>query len=477
MELINEKGVVHPKPYYYLGQYSIIILLHKISFLSISFLNKILVPVLASILLPIIGNLFLKKWFDSKKTSLLLLLLLLILPFSFWILTTPQNLSYIFLLSALLLGLNAVKRDDFLLIYFLAFAAASIHPLTGIPATIYAIAVNIYHSRLKKRVKKYFYLAIFLLSSLSLPLSFYTLGKMQSDKSVGFAFTPLKEALGSFTPAIPGQENFIMNFLYLYKYNFFLIFILLVITGIFIFIKNIKYCRILGIPLILGVSSFISFLISKQLSFEYLIEYEQGNYAGRILIVSAFFFLPFIFLSLYSFIKKLQKQKLSVSIPFTLFLVIMITASLYLSYPRMDNYHNSHGYSISEQCLEAVDWIEKDAKKEYIVLANQQVSVAALEKFGFDRYHQKNIYFYPIPTSGKLYDYYLDMVYKKASFKTMKEAMEYAGVEQGYFVLNKYWWAFPKIKREAELEATNVKEIGDGDIFIFKYELNSETDL
>jgi hypothetical protein len=155
----------------------------------------------------------------------------------------------------------------------------------------------------------------------------------------------------------------------------------------------------------------------------------------------------------------------------------MITASLYLSYPRMDNYHNSHGYSISEQCLEAVDWIEKDAKKEYIVLANQQVSVAALEKFGFDRYHKKNIYFYPIPTSGKLYDYYLDMVYKKASFKTMKEAMEYAGVEQGYFVLNKYWWAFPKIKREAELEATNVKEIGDGDIFIFKYELNSETDL
>jgi hypothetical protein len=471
MELINEKGVVHPKPYYYLGQYSIIILLHKIPFLSISLLNKILVPVLASILLPITGAIFLKRWFDDSKVSYLLLILLLALPFSFWILTTPQNLSYIFLLATLFLGLNASKRHEFILVYFLAFTTASIHPLTGIPAIIYTISLTIHHSGLKQNIKKYSYLLIFLLSSFALPLSFYLLGKIRSDKNVELAFSSLQEMFSSFALTMPAQENFALNFLYLYKDNFFFIFSFLIIIGIIIFIKNIRYCRVLIAPLILGTSSFVSFLVSKQLSFEYLIEYEQGNYAARILIISAFFFSPFVILAVYSFIKKSINQKLSISIPFTLFSVALITASLYLSYPRMDNYHNSHGYSISEQCLKTVEWIEKDAEEDYIVLANQQVSVAALEKFGFDRYHQENIYFYPIPTSGRLYDYYLDMVYEKASFKTMKEAMEYAGVEQGYFVLNEYWWAFSKIKREAELEADTIKEIGDGDIYIFKYNL------
>ncbi|MFW5888485.1 MAG: hypothetical protein ACOCVY_02095 [Patescibacteria group bacterium] len=471
MELINEKGAVHPKPYYYLGQYSIIILLHKILFIPISFLNKILVPVLASILLPIIGIVFLEKWFDDKKIYRLVLLFLPAIPFSFWVLTNPQNLSYIFLLATIFLSLNATKRHDFFLIYFFALTTIFIHPLTGIPALIYVIALTIYHGNFNKSIKKFLYSAVFLISSFSLPLSFYLLGKMQSNKNVGFAPEPLKEMLGFLKATMPGQEGFVLNFLYLYKYNFSLIFIFLIITGIIIFIRNIKYCRVFIIPLILGVSSFISFLASKQLSFEYLIEYEQGNYAGRILTISAFFLLPFVILSIYAFLKKLQDQKLSVSIPFILFIAILLSSSMYLSYPRWDNYHNSHGYSISRQCLEAVNWIEEDAEKEYIVLANQQVSVAALEEFGFDRYYQEDIYFYPIPTSGKLYEYYLDMVYKKASFKTMKEAMEYAGVEQGYFVLNEYWWSFSKIKREAELEAAKIKKIGDEDIFIFKYEL------
>ncbi|MCD4693784.1 hypothetical protein K8R62_00290, partial [bacterium] len=79
------------------------------------------------------------------------------------------------------------------------------------------------------------------------------------------------------------------------------------------------------------------------------------------------------------------------------------------------------------------------------------------------------IYFYPIPTSGQLYQYYLDMVYKYPGRKTIEEAMNFTGVYEAYFVLNKYWWAFDKIKEEAKMEADSWKKIGNEDIYIFKY--------
>lgn len=81
----------------------------------------------------------------------------------------------------------------------------------------------------------------------------------------------------------------------------------------------------------------------------------------------------------------------------------------------------------------------------------------------------KTIFYYPIPTSGPLYQYYLNMVYKKPSRETMLAAMDSVGVNEGYFVLNKYWWAFPKILEEAKLEADSWEVIGDNDIYIFSY--------
>ena len=151
----------------------------------------------------------------------------------------------------------------------------------------------------------------------------------------------------------------------------------------------------------------------------------------------------------------------------------MVTISLYLSYPRLDNYYNSRGYSTGELDIDAVRWINNQTEESYIVLANQQVSAAALHELGFKHYYKnekgEEIYNYPIPTGGKLYQYYLDMVYKKPSRQTVLAAMKLAGAEEGYFVLNKYWWAYAKVLAEAKLEADEWKEFGEGEIMVFKY--------
>jgi hypothetical protein len=120
MELISEKSSINPKPFYYLGEYSLIIILHKITFISISFLEKILVPLFASIYIPLFSYKILKKWFGEEILVNLTILFLLILPLSFFIVTTPQSFAYIFLIIILLLGLNCNSIQELVLIYLLA---------------------------------------------------------------------------------------------------------------------------------------------------------------------------------------------------------------------------------------------------------------------------------------------------------------------------------------------------------------------
>ena len=60
---------------------------------------------------------------------------------------------------------------------------------------------------------------------------------------------------------------------------------------------------------------------------------------------------------------------------------------MYLSYPRFDHYHNSRGFSVGRADINAVRWINDHAENDdYIVLANQQVSAAAIREFGFKKY-------------------------------------------------------------------------------------------
>ncbi|MFH1522653.1 MAG: hypothetical protein ABIE43_02425 [Patescibacteria group bacterium] len=479
VDLINKTGAVEPKTFYYLGQYSLVVILHKITTLSLVWLDKLLVPILAAIFLPITFFQFLEKWFKDKTTNFLLLITLLLLPFSFFIVTNPQNLAFLFLIITIFLGLACSSTTELIIVYLLALTSLVIHPLAGIPALLFALALTVYHSD-KAKLKKYLFFLIYSLSAITLPLAFYFLGKNQITNLNDLAVQTGSEKLSNLKKLImPGQENFILNFIYLYSFNIKFIIGILALAGLIIYLFHNKKCRIFLLSFGMSLSLFIAYFLTKQLPFNFLITYERQNYSDRILIAAIIFTLPFIITILYWLIDRIKNQKKTVSILFFIFASILITASLYLSYPRFDNYFNSHGYSISQNDIEAVHWIEENTDKNYIVLANQQVSATALREFGFNHYitvpppydgaGQGEIYFYPIPTSGQLYQYYLNMVYEKPNKETMQKAMDYAGVKEAYFVLNKYWWAFDKILEEAKLEADNWQEIANGEIYVFKY--------
>ncbi len=116
--------------------------------------------------------------------------------------------------------------------------------------------------------------------------------------------------------------------------------------------------------------------------------------------------------------------------------------------------------------------VDSEARAPYIALANQQVSAAALKAFGFDHYYRTSageLYFYPIPTGSPLYQYYLEMVYKNPGRASMISAMDLAGVEAGYLIVNKYWYQSGRVINEAKLAADKWWTINN-EVYIFKYE-------
>lgn len=479
MEFIAAKGSVLPKPPYYLGQYGLIVILHKISGLSISFLDKILVPALAALFLPPILYRFFKKEDDVKDelgtdSLFLAILFALALTFSPFIVTTPQNLSYLFLILTIL----SVKESGHpVRVLIPALATVAIHPLTGLPALGWAawLIGQKYRNRLDPRRYKIIQTIIFLFTSLSLPLALLLAGGGRIKNAANNLFQDITNLLSGLGTA--GREDWLSNFIYFFSLNYVLIMVLAA-AGIILYCflsrqqgeKNEKILK-KGLLFITPALA-IAYLLSSRIIFNDLISYEQADYASRIPIIILIFFLPFFLLALKRLITKIRQTNLTIQIIWLVFGLGLLGISLYISYPRFDKYWNSRGYSVSASDLAAVRSISQNTTAPYIVLANQQVGAAALKEFGFDHYYKvgsDQLYFYSIPTGGPLYRYYLEMIYKNPSRATMEEALKLAGVDIGYLVVNKYWYQSGQAINAAKLTADKWWTINNED-YIFRYQ-------
>ena len=189
------------------------------------------------------------------------------------------------------------------------------------------------------------------------------------------------------------------------------------------------------------------------------------------MLVIIIFFIPLFASSLSKIIKKISIENSFIKATWLIIALGLITASLYLSYPRFDKYFNSRGYNTSEDDIKAVNLIKSEASGPYFVLANQQVSAAALRQFGFNHYFNTNsgsVYFYPIPTGGPLYKYYLDMVYKNPDRDNLEGAFKLTGADESYLVINKYWNQSGRIIIEAKVNSNKWWQKSD-QVYIFKY--------
>lgn len=507
-EIIAFTGTLSPKPLYYIGQYSLVAILHHVSNISLSIIDYLLVPLLFSIAVP--ATIFSAIHYPFKKsarTSLLISFIPLFLPLHLFITTTPQSLANTFTLIVIFsqlffLYLHKIKRISLIkyliFTFLLIITTVAIHPLAGIPNLIFGGLILLFLFKPRKKLYKalhIFCISLYsILSAVLLPAVFI-FNHLRANGSWETAFKSSYEIKNSLLPILDPYHIYFQNrfnlfgdIAYFFIYNWlYILIILLVIAAVFLYKKG--RLRIL-MPYIL--TFFILFgnyyVLKSFISFDMLIDYERIDYPARVLMIGFYFILPIVgyVLSLsYDLIKKHYSPYIG-HITVTI-IAIFITSSMYSAYPREDGYIYNTGYNVSQSDITAVHYIERDTFEknisDYVVLANQTVSVAALKEFGFKTYYPTKdhgeLFYYPIPTSSPMYQFYVDMVYKMPSQQIINDAAEFINIDTVYFVVNKYWARSREIINLAKKQADYWTALDNDSIYIFKYtkkERNSSLD-
>ncbi len=476
---ILQFGFINPKTFYYIGQYSLEFFLVKTLPFKLELISRVLVPVLSAILIPLS---FFKVFKNKLKSSYYILILLLLLPFSIFTYTVPQNLAFLFLTILIIFSLNrdfVSERKNYIFLSVLALASFFVHPLAGIPAIVFVfilflsnfkiIKQSFWQRVLKKEnkieiIRKILIIISYLTQIFILPILLFFVGGKLSWPQINFSFL---------IPRFLGQENVFLNLIYFLFFNRFYIFLILLLVGIYFWFKkngeeknredwsNIYFYNFLAL--------FSSYILSLFVSFSFLSDIDKNSYSQRVLIISLLFLIP-VFLNLFlEIIERVKKQEKSFKFYSLLFLLLFLLSSLYLNYPRKDNYFNSRGYSVSSSDFETVKLIE-DVKinDNYIVLANQQVGAAAIKELGFKRYYDGWLY-YSVQTGGLFYDYYLKML-DRPSRGLIEELLSQIEADNAYVVVNDYWWAYERIINEMKIEADSYYQTSDGKVLVFHFD-------
>jgi hypothetical protein len=498
-KIIFNDGAVLPKTPYYIGQYSLVIIFAKLFSINFSFFDKILAPLLGSILIPTLAYLALIKnnfsksgaWFSAVLTGLLTL-------FSFFF-TTPQHLANIFLICFVFLSFSIIntknreKRGEFLpedclsavgassaeknssrfampnkILWLLALAITLIHPIAGIPALAFCFFLIIKNKIISS--------VFFILSLVAVPLVFFLASLILPNFQISFHWQNLHDLLVSAKNTVfyLSFQSFLHS-LYLLKIIFYPLIIILALFGWWKLHKEKFTWFFPAASLILLVNA----LALKLFSFHSVIAYEQNIFPLRLVHCAYFFVLPFVLISLAYIFEVSTKTKKGV-ILLLIGVSFYAVSVLYLSYPRYDTINKNKGFAISVDDLTAVRLIEGlGANKNYIVLANQSTSAAALQEFGFKKYFSSRdvipseagdlVFYYPLPTSSPLYQIYLDITYQGIKPELINEAKKITGADTVFLVFTDYWTNFKKLIPEGKNSAKNSFEINGGKIWIFEY--------
>ena len=470
-KIILNSGYILPKNPYYVGQYSLIVILTKIFNINLNIIDKILVPVLSSIIIPTLTYFSLVKINLEKKISQITSLI-----FPFFILftiffTVPQNLANIFLIIFIFLVLIYLKNNINNIIklnhlWLLAIAITCIHPLAGIPAlmTVWLLSiknpVNPVKNMGHRTCKKIKILSI-LIFAISVPVIFYFLSFILPDFNISLDLSNLKTRLIS---------DFSLNYLpfhsFLHSIYFLkILFPVLIITlTLLSFRQSYKKQKHLKLFLIIALILLFNSLLLSLFSFHSIIYYEQNIFPIRLIHFAYFFILAFILSNLSRVPCKFTKYNFLVitSIAF------IATNFLYLSYPTYDIIEKNKGYSVSQSDIEAVRKIQEISDTDnFVVLSNQSTSAAALQEFGFKKYYNNNFY-YPIPTSSPLYKIYLDITYNSTKPEYLAQIKNITGADEVFLVFNDYWTNFKKLALNYQNTAKNSYNINNK-IYIFEY--------
>jgi len=491
---IFQNGFILPKTPYYIGQYSFVVWLAHLTRLPLFYIDVYLVPILASLSLPAGIIYSLKHAFAlPEKYSAFGVWLIPFVPFLSLHLTTPHNLVLLISLLLTCLVLAFLKdKISFFVPLLLALAALVTHPLLGAPIFLFTLFAFFI-----KNKNKIILVFSFVFSTLSIALSaplMFIFNNMKNGAGRPALVNPLAN-LGQFLALYARpywyaqQSSWPLELLY---FGQVLIVPTVIALGLYGLIKVSRKARSflpdsLDRPILpkkfawfyffAAAGFFVSaWLLRSWLVFPDIVSYEQGDFPLRLAKAALIFLLPFAAFTIYLFIKFLENhknRKLFLGLA-ALCAAFVLMTTFYLSYPQRNDKARFPGLNVTAADFQAVEWIhDKHQQYDYIVLSNQLVSAAALTNYSFAKYFATpagEIFYYSVPTGGPLYQQYGKMLYEGQKREYMEAAMDLAGVDTAYFVLNSYWANSDKIIAGAKKTADFWHTIDGGKVWIFIYE-------
>lgn len=467
-------GEIEPKQLLYTGQYVIVAALSHLTGLTVSTIDKWLVPVLAAISLGAVILTGLRDGYDlpaAKKW----LPAFLIVPFLPLVFTVPHNL--VFLYGLWIIFLWPVVFSNYKIVYTLmalGFLALVTHPLLGLPLFLFTIFVAVWTKLKSGRLRLIVGLVFVIILALSLPASFAFKNILAGLPAVAawdfwhrldLFFGLFQDLYENFSFSI----SFFWEFLYKYRNFCPVVLNVLAFIGGFVFLSKESRRKIWPLLLFVLGSLMAIFFTSTMFVFADIISYEQMEFSLRYLQFLFFIGWPILILVLGNFLD--HKKEWFWCLAFVI--SIMTAAAWYFSYPQDNPKVLFSGQSVSAADIAAVHLIEaRNIGEDYLVLANQMTSAAALQEFGFAYYlptASGEVLWYPLPTGGELYGYFSNMAYVEPKRETIETAMRLAGVKKGYFLVPYYWPYADWLVERAGQEADNLLKINKGDIIILEY--------
>lgn len=471
---IAETGTIQPRLWLYTGQYALTFFFHSISQIPLVTINKLLLPILFSLLWPtslFYGLRYGLNW--SFKISYLATLWSLFIGFNFVIMTTPQSLAY--LLVALFVFILPEINKKNISLYFawiISIMALTIHPLGGLPLISFTALLGAWRLKKYRVIKKILVYLIMTGSYVALPLFFALYQKLN-----GFAWSeiftinldpllrlPTLHWYQTYSFPVDWLHNIGDNQLWLYT--------LLTLVGLYLIFRENKYIFFKKLLIFISILIINYLLSGLLLSFNLQINYQKNDYIDRIGYLIAILVLPILLTTVYFWFKDIVKngghwqQKIFI----TALTVLVISTSTYFSYPIYDKHGNSKSFNVTATDLKTVELINQDAKQEpYIVLANQMVGAAAISQYGFANYYNDNFYYSMPLGNNNIYQNYLNMIEISATRDEALLAMEKAGVNKLYFVINNYWHSAKQAINQAEQSADAKIIVDDGVNIVFIY--------
>lgn len=484
-QVIFTDGFISPKPLYYLGQYAVVTITARLIGGYVSAIDTWLVPVSLALVIPCAAYALRRTFGFSFGQAAAASLAVLALPLSSFAATTPQGFANaLFLMAAFLALPAATGLFPLRVVALLAVATAAVHPLAGVPlllfvAVLYTLRQAAMHQSHPFSWRQLVPYAIALAGTAALPAVF-AFNSLLSGSGVTLDAENVSSAssvLGAFQASnVPTRRfDLFLDLVYGWKAVRAGAILLAALGGILLLRKRGAAWQAWALGAFACLGNFV--LLKTLVQFPFLIEYERHSYADRLFELTLFLAAPLMCAAIAWALTRVRNGQPAVRLGATSLVAMLLASSLYLAYPRRDQYEASRGWSTSAADVETVLGINRDAGgKEYVTLANQSVSAAAVRELGFRTYYTSTnpkspepIFFYPIPTGGPLYSQFLEINKARGSRAEAIQAMDLAGTDLAYYVVTYYWWDAQRITMQAKKQADKYWVV-DGKNYVFKYE-------